>query len=203
LAESEAARSSASQPRGEDSKGIWPGKGRFWAGAVDRLRASGPVGWTIFGLGLVGAILLIVAEFSNLRHTTVITATCHDLAGPDADKCSRTGGQQHHYGLIPLAVLLLAMSWGAAVGRSRPAAGALIAIGVVVLVIGVAFDLPDARKAGVLSEDFSNAKEHPGAAIPLELVGGVLAIASGAVALRRRPPPGEGDQAAGNRRAAG
>jgi hypothetical protein len=187
LAEPEAARTSASQPAGEDSKGISARPGGFWRVAVDRLKASGPLGWTIFALGAVGAILLVAAEFSNLRHTTVITATCHDLAGPDADKCSRTGGEQHHYALILLAVLLLAMSWGAAVGRARPAAAALIAIGAVVLVIAFALDLPDTRKAGVLAEDFSNAKEHAGAAIPLEIAGGVLALAAGVVTLRRRP----------------
>jgi hypothetical protein len=143
----------------------------------------------------VGAILLVVAEVSNLRHTTVITATCRDLAGPDASKCSRTGGEQHHYALLLLAVLVIAMSWGAAVGRARPAGAALIAVGVAVLVIAIAFDLPDTRKAGVLTEDFSNAKEHAGAAIPLEIAGGALVIVSGVLGLRRRYGADEGELA--------
>ena len=136
--------------------------------------------------GAAAAILLILAELSNLRHTSVITATCHDLAGPDADKCSRTGGEQHHWALLPLAALLLVMTWGAAVGRARAAAGAMIAIGAIVLVIALAFDLPDTRKTGVLAEDFSGAKEHPGNAIPLEIAGGALAIVGGLAGLRRR-----------------
>jgi len=186
LAEPEAGRTPASPPAGEDSKGISAREEGFLRGAIDRLKASGRLSWAVLGLATVAAILLVVAEFSNLRHTTVITATCHDLAGPESGKCSQTGGQHHSYALVPLALLLFAMGWGAAVGRSRPAAAAVIAIGVAVIVIAFAIDLPVTRKAGVLAEDFSNAKEHAGAAIPLEIAGGILAIASGALGLRRR-----------------
>ena len=146
MAEPEARRASAAESRGEDSRGIRPANGSFAAAAAARLRASGPLGWAVFGLGVVAAILLVAAELSNLRHTTVITASCHDLAGPDADKCSRTGGQQHSYALILLALLLLVMTWGAVVGRARAAALAMIAIGAAVLVIAIANDLPDTRK---------------------------------------------------------
>lgn len=192
MAEPEARRASAAESRGEDSRGIRPANGSFAAAAAARLRASGPLGWAVFGLGVVAAILLVAAELSNLRHTTVITASCHDLAGPDADKCSRTGGQQHSYALILLALLLLVMTWGAVVGRARAAALAMIAIGAAVLVIAIANDLPDTRKVGVLSEDFSGAKEHPGKAIPLEIAGGAAAIAGGLLGLmrRRREPDG-------------
>jgi hypothetical protein len=182
LAEPTAGRTTASQPAGEDSKGI---AGR-WRDFGRDLRASGASGWAIFALGVVGAILLVVAEFSNLRHTTVITASCRELAGASNDKCSATGGQQHSYALLPIAFFLLVMTWGAAVGRARAAAAAMIVIGVAVLVIAIAFDLPDTRKVGVLAEDFSNAKEHAGPAIPLELIGGGLAIVGGLLAWRRR-----------------
>ena len=186
MAEPEAHRAAARESGGEDSRGIRAGNGSFTAGAAARLRASGPLGWAVFGLGVVAAILLVAAELSNLRHTTVITASCHDLAGPDADKCSRTGGQQHSYALILLAVLMLVMTWGAVVGRARAAALAMIAIGAAVLVIAFAFDRPDTHKVGVLAEDFSGAKEHPGAAIPLEIAGGAVAIAGGLLGLLRR-----------------
>jgi hypothetical protein len=180
LAEPDAGHVTAGRPGGEDSS-AW----------TARLRASGPLAWLVLAAGVVGAALLVAAELSNLRHTSVVTATCHDLAGPDADKCSRTGGQQHHYALLLLAVLLLVMSWGAAVGRARAAAAAMIVVGAIVLVIAIALDLPDTRKAGVLSEDFSGAREHPGKAIPLEIAGGALAILGGLAGLRLRRRPGE------------
>ena len=130
--------------------------------------------------------MLVVAEFSNLRHTAVITASCHDLAGPDASKCSATAGQHHGYALLLVAVLVIAMAWGAAVGRARAAALALIALGAVVIVIALAVDRPDTRKVGVLAQDFSDAKEKAGPAITLELIGAGLAIAGGVIGLRRR-----------------
>jgi hypothetical protein len=153
---------------------------------VAELRASGRPAWIVFGLGVAGALLLVAAEFSNLRHTSVITATCQDFAGADKSKCSATGGQHHAYALLPLAILVLAMSWGAAVRRARPAAAALIAVGAVVIAIAIAFDLPDTRKAGAVGADFADAKEHAGPAIPLEVAGAVLLIAGGLVGLRRR-----------------
>ena len=154
-----------------------------------RLRASGRLGWVVFALGLLSAIVLVVAEFSNLRHTTVITASCHDLAGPDASKCSATAGQHHGYAVLIIALVILAMTWGAAVGRARAAALALIVLGVAVIVIALAVDRPVTRKVGVLAEDFSGAKEEAGPAITLELVGAGLAIAAGVVGLRRRREP--------------
>jgi hypothetical protein len=188
LAEPEAERTSAARSAGEDSKGIRARNGGFAAAAAARLRASGRLGWAVFALAVAAAILLIAAELSNLRHTTVITATCSDLAGEKADKCSITGGEQHRYALLLLALVVLVMGWGAAVGRARAAAIAMIAVGAVVLVIAVAIDLPDTRKVGVLAEDFSGAKEHAGAAIPLEIGGAALAIAGGLLGLRRREP---------------
>jgi hypothetical protein len=140
----------------------------------------------VFGAGVAAAILMVVAEFSNLRHTTVITATCQDLAGSAKRKCSATAGEHHAYALIPLALLTLAMAWGASVGRARAAAFALVSVGAVVIVIAVAFDLPDTRKAGVLAQDFSGAKEHPGSALWLEIAGGAVAIAGGLIGLRGR-----------------
>jgi hypothetical protein len=187
LAEQRADSASGAQSAGEDSRGIRPGKGGFAASAAARLRASGRFGWLVFGLGAAAAILLIAAELTNLRHTTVISASCSDLAGAKADKCSVTGGEQHHYALMLLAIVLLVMAWGAAVGRARAAAVAMIAVGAAVLVIAIAFDLPDTRKVGVLSEDFSGAKEHAGVAIRLEIAGAALAIVGGLAGLRRRP----------------
>jgi len=157
--------------------------------AAARLRDSGGLGLLVFGLGVVAAILLVIAEFSNLRHTEVITASCEDLAGAAKDKCSATGGEHHAYALLPLAALLLVMTWGAAVGRARAAAGAMIAIGAIVLVIAIAIDRPVTDDAGSLAEDFTGAKEHAGPAVPLEIAGAALAIVGGVAGLRRRREP--------------
>ena len=55
-------------------------------------------------------------------------------SSPDlADNCSQKGFERSSVALLLLGLLTFAMGSGAAFGRSRPAAVALIAIGVVVL----------------------------------------------------------------------
>ena len=97
-----------------------------------------------------------------------------------------TGAERHHGALILIGVLLVAMAWGAAVGRSRPAAAAMIILGLVPIGIAVIGDIPDTSKTGAIGADFSEARAHGGAAIPLEIVGDALGIAGGLIGLRRR-----------------
>jgi hypothetical protein len=187
LAEPEAGRSSASQPAGEDSKGISTSDRGFVALAAARLRASGRSGWLVFGLGLVSAIVLVVAELSKVISISVVTATCQDLAqGSLKDQCVTTGAERHHGALLLIAVLLVAMAWGAAVGRSRPAAAAMVVLGLVPLGLWFFGDRHQVGKTGAIGADFSEATAHAGAAIPLEIAGGLIAIVAGAAGLRRQ-----------------
>src|SRR3954471_20537588 len=141
-------------------------------------------------LGLAGAVVMIVSEFTTLRSVHVLTASCSDLADPSLrGSCVTHGGEEHSYALVLMGVVTAVMAWGAAVGRSRPAAFALLAIGAAVVAIALITDVPDIHKTGVLGERFDNAKAEAGPGLYLEIAGGALALAAGAMAttVRRRP----------------
>ena len=134
---------------------------------------------------------MILSDLLTLYHVDVVTASCSDLADPGlADACTTTGGEHHGYALLILGVLVLVMTWGAAVGRSRPAGFALLVLGLAGLAIALGVDLPDVHKTGVIGERFAEASAKPGAGFYLELVGSALALAAGALRLARRAPRG-------------
>jgi hypothetical protein len=141
-------------------------------------------------LGLTAAVLMIVSEFTTLRSVKVVTASCSDLADPSLrDSCVTHGGEEHAYALVLLGLVTALMAWGAALGRSRPAGLALVAIGIAVVAIALLTDVPDIHKTGVLGERFDSAHAQAGPGLYLEIAGGALALAAGAVAtaVRRRP----------------
>jgi hypothetical protein len=133
-------------------------------------------------LGLAAGVLMLLAELSTIWSVDVVTASCSDLASPElADSCVRKGYEAHLFALIVLALLTLAMAWGAARGGSRPAAIALIAIGAVVLMIALIGDLPRVNETGRIGENFDEAKADPGAGFYMEIGAGVLAVLAGAL----------------------
>jgi len=142
-------------------------------------------------LGLTAGVLMIVAELSTIWSVDVVTASCGDLAEPDlADQCVRRGFEAHLFALIVLGVAVLLMTWGAARGASRPAAAALIGIGIVVLAIALIGDAPNVNETGRIGDNFDRAKASPGTGFYLEIVAGGLALVAGAVpVLQGRPLP--------------
>jgi hypothetical protein len=133
---------------------------------------------------------MIVSEFATLRSVKVLTASCSDLADPSLrGSCVTHGGEEHSYALVLLGVVTVLMAWGAAVGRSRPAGIALLAIGAAVVAIALVTDVPDIHKTGVLGERFDSARAEAGPGLYLEIAGGALALAAGAMAavVRRKP----------------
>jgi hypothetical protein len=148
------------------------------------IRTAKPRALAIGVLGVAAAVLLVVAEFSPVFSITTLTASCEDLASPGLrDACVTTGGEQHSWALLLLGALTAVMTWGTAVGRSRPAAVALCIVGLVVVLIAVALDLPDADQTGEIGISFTNAEASPGSGMYLELVGGALALCAGALGL--------------------
>lgn len=138
-------------------------------------------------LGVGAALAVVLAEVSTLYSIDVETASCTDLADPDlADACDTTGGEQHSYALIPLALLVAVMAVGAGLGGSRPAGFALLGAGVVVLGIALLADLPDTTKAGEIGANFAAAEAVKGTGFWLELAGGLLASLAGALRLADR-----------------
>ena len=131
-------------------------------------------------LGLAAALLMVLAEVSNLYAIEVDTATCSDLADVDlADKCETTGGEQHSFALALIAILTAVMAVGAGLGGSRPAGFALLGAGVIVLLITLLGDLPDTTKTGEVGSNFTSAQAEKGAGFWFELVAGVLALVAG------------------------
>jgi len=156
------------------------------SGAFRRLE---PVWIVVLVLGLAGAALMIASEFATLRSVKVLTASCSDLADPSLrSSCVTHGGEEHAYALVLLGIVAVVMTWGAVVGRSRPAAYAMIAIGAAVVVIALATDVPDIHKTGVLGERFDSAHAQAGPGLWMEILGGGLVLASGVMAAvgRRR-----------------
>ena len=131
---------------------------------------------------------MIVSDFMTLYHVDVVTARCSDLASPNLrDACSTTGGGHHGYGLAILGAIVLVMTWGAAIGASRPAGAALLALGAAGLAIILAIDLPDIHKTGIVGDQFSSAQANPGSGFWLEIGGAALAVGAGLLRLLARP----------------
>ncbi len=146
-----------------------------------------PVWIAILALGVVGALLMIAAEFSPMRSVKVLTASCSDLAGPSArDACVTYGYEEHSYALVLMGVFALLMTWGAALGRSRPAGFALVAIGAAVVAIAFLTDVPDASKTGVIGQRFDSAHAEAGRGLWMEIAGGAAVLAAGVMAVTAR-----------------
>jgi hypothetical protein len=103
----------------------------------------------------------------------------YDSSPELADDCSQKGFERHGPALLLLGVLTFAMGSGAGFGRSRPAAVALTAIGVVVLGLTLVRDLPASDDSGLIGRDYAQAYAQAGAGLWFELVAGILAVGAG------------------------
>jgi len=127
------------------------------------------------GLSIVGAVLLVAAEFSTVFEITV--------GSLEVVKRDATGGENHGYALLVVAVFGVVLTMLGRRGAGRAAGLELIALGVVALVVALAVDLPDTRGSGRLPESlaYEDARARAGAALGLEIAGGALLLAAGAL----------------------
>ena len=150
-------------------------------------RGLEPLWIAVLAVGFVAALLIVLSDFATLRTVKVLTASCDDLADPALrSSCVTHGGEEHAYAFVLLGVAAMVMTWGATMGRSRPAAAALAAIGLAVLVIAFVTDVPDIHKTGVLGERFEQAHAKAGPGLWTEIAGGGLAFATGGFAASAR-----------------
>ena len=133
--------------------------------------------YSLLGLALVGCALLLVAEFSTLYEIKVITVV----------KDSQTGGEHHGYALAIVAVAAAAMAFGALVGRSRPAAIALVVLALAALVIALVVDLPDVDEVGLIGELYEQAASSPKTGFYLETLGAALLLLAAVATLVLHP----------------
>ena len=164
---------------------------------------------------IAAVALLVAAEFSTVFEVTV--------GSLEVVKRAATGGANHGYALLVVGVFALVVTGlglrgGAA--ASRVSGVALVALGVVALVVALAVDLPDTRGSGRLPEAlaYEDARARAGVGLRLEIVGGLLLVVAGGllagVGLRgprdreprgrgrepRRDSPGRGDAGAREQR---
>ena len=150
-------------------------------------RSAGGASLIVLALGVIGAVLIVVAELSTIVKIDVLTTgTCEEIADPKVrDACDSSGFEQHGGAFILLGVAALAMAWGAGLGASRPAAAALVAIGAVVLAFSLIRDVPKADDTGLVGLQYEEAEAKPGSGLYMEIVGAGLLMLGGLVRLRR------------------
>jgi hypothetical protein len=130
----------------------------------------------------LAGLFMILAEVTTVISVDLRNTSCeviYDSNPALADDCSQTGFERSSVALLLLALLTFAMGTGAALGHSRPAAVALIAIGVVVLGITLLGDLPASDDTGLIGRDYDQAEASAGVALWFELIGGILAVLAG------------------------
>ena len=135
--------------------------------------------------GLLAAVLMGLADVLPIVSVDVAGGSCeviNDSSPELADGCVQSGFERHGPALLLLGLVTAAMAWGAGVGGSRPAAAALVAIGLVVLAIGLLIDLPVTDDTGAIGPRFEGARAQAEIGFTLELVAGVLAALAGAAA---------------------
>jgi hypothetical protein len=151
-----------------------------------RWRVGVAVPAAVLAGGIAGALMLIASEFTTLY--AVHVSTSH------APVQTITGASHNDYAFVPMAVLALILTYGAARHGSRPALLALGLVGVLALVIAIAGDLPDSHASGLLgssSTHYVNASSSAGVALYLETLGAVVLIVTcGAGFLLAGPPSG-------------
>jgi hypothetical protein len=131
---------------------------------------------------LAAGVLMLLTEVTTVISVDLKNTSCEVIYDSNprlADNCSQTGFERSSVALLLLGLLTFAMGWGAAFGRSRPAALALIAIGVVVLGIAFLRDLPASDDTGLIGRDYAQASASAGIGLWLEVAGGVLAVLAG------------------------
>ena len=132
---------------------------------------------------LLGALLLIVAEFAALFEV-------HSASSAVPGRSVATGSH-HSYAMALIAVGAVLLALAFARGASRIALPAIGLLGVTALLIALLGDLPDAQATGILgtaSTHFVSASATPSAGLYMETAGAVLLIiTSGAGLLLGRP----------------
>jgi hypothetical protein len=134
---------------------------------------------------VVGAVLLVVAEFSPLLrvHSGAYHAGVVQTIG---------GGSHHSYALLPVAVLALSMAAVARASGSRLALASIGVLGLVALGVALLGDLPDAHATGLIRQGGTYVPASSSVAIGfyLETLGAVILLVGGATGLLLSAPAG-------------
>jgi hypothetical protein len=138
---------------------------------------------TALVLAAAGCLLLVVAEFSTLYEIRVITVV----------KESATGGSNHGYALLIIAIGAGFMAYGGIFRGARPAQLGLLLLAIAAVLVVFLFDFPDVDEEGFIGETFERAQASPGTGFYLESLGAVLLLLS-AVATMVLSPRGASEE---------
>ena len=112
------------------------------APASARSEGAGPARLALAVGVLLGALLVLVAQFTALYHL-------HSATSSAAIKTIGTGAN-HAWAPIPLALAAVALAFAVHRYGSRVALVGLVALGVATLLIALIGDLPDAHSSGLI-----------------------------------------------------
>ena len=125
---------------------------------------------------MLAGVGLIVSEFLTYREIMAVTVV------PEGGRT--TGGAHHGYALVLVGLVSLPMSYGAVIGRSRPAAAAVAALGALALIIAAIFDVPSLDDTGLIGRTYDLAEASPGPGFWLEIGCGAVLLAGGLLLVR-------------------
>ena len=186
-AEPSASRRAAREPTSEVSRGKRVSNGARLSHFIGRLAGAGPLAWAVLALGLLAAALMVATEFSTIQSVRIGESTCGAAEEEVRNVCTTSGGEQHNYSLLVLGVLAALLAFGAAVGRSKPAALGLGLVGLVVLFVALVLDHPTLDDKRGLETLYGEQGTDPqtGGGYTLELIAGARALLACGLALVR------------------
>jgi hypothetical protein len=141
----------------------------------------------VLGAGLLGAALLLAAEFLPLLQV-------HSSARAAVVKTTSTGSHQS-YALVPVAALAVALAFSVWRSRNRFALVATGVLGLVALGIALLGDLPDALASGLIrtaAGSFAEATSSVSSGLYVETLGAIVLLitaAAGLLLLEAPPRP--------------
>jgi hypothetical protein len=138
--------------------------------------ASGGIRAALALAALVGALLIVVSQFTALYHL-------HSATSSAAIKTVTTGAN-HAWAPIPLALVAAALAYVVHRHGSRSALLALAALGIATLLIALLGDLSDAHSSGLIGSGaggYVQATSTPSAGLYMETLGAVVLLVTGGV----------------------
>ncbi|MGZ4232712.1 MAG: hypothetical protein ACXVUE_14515 [Solirubrobacteraceae bacterium] len=148
-------------------------------------QAPGSLRAAIGAGALLGALLLVVAEF-----TTLFTVHVETSSTPIK---TVTTGPHHSYALLLIAIVVAVLAVAVWRDTSRPALLAIGLLGVVALLIALLGDLPDAHASGLAGSSttrYVDASSTPSAGFYLETLGAVVLVITCGVGFMALGSPG-------------
>jgi len=127
-------------------------------------------------VALVGAVLVLIAQFTALYHVHAATSSV-------PIKTVGTGAN-HGWALVPIALACLVLAVAVYRNGNRAAMLGLAVLGIATLLIALLADLPDAHATGLIGSSASQYVQgaaSPSAGLYLETLGAVLLLVSGGV----------------------